>query len=140
MGNTITERTHTQFLKRILGCDLHTPNLMVRDEVGESPLLIDIISKSTLYIKQTAQNTGTLANLALDNELSLYDDNNIFFLAGTLTPYYQRDSNYQVPQNKNELRNVTLDKYHRLWRQSLSDMSKADTYRSLKTEISFKKY
>ena len=137
---TITERTHTQFLKRILGCDLHTPNLMVRGEVGERPLLIDIILRSTLYVKQTAQNTGTLANIALDNELSLFDDDNIFFLARTLTPYYQQDTNYLVPQNKYELRNVALDQYYRLWQQALADMSKADTYRSLKTDISLEKY
>ena len=37
------ERTHTQFLKRILGCDIHSPNLMVHGELGKPPLLCDAI-------------------------------------------------------------------------------------------------
>ena len=33
----------TQFLKRILGCDIHSPNHMVRGELGKRPLLSDAI-------------------------------------------------------------------------------------------------
>ena len=87
---------------------------MVRGEVGERPLLIDILSKLSLYIKQTAQNSGTLTNVALDSELSLYDDDNLLFLARTLTPYYQHDSNYQIPKNRNELKRSIHDQYHRI--------------------------
>ena len=84
-GIILSSNALTQFLKRILGCDIHAPNLMVRGEVGERPLLVDILSRSALYIKQTAQNSGTIANIVLDNELSLYDDDNIFFLMRTLS-------------------------------------------------------
>ena len=104
---------------------------MVRGEVGERPLLVDIILKSVLYIKQTAQNSESLANIVLDNELSLCDDDNILFLARTCTPYYQHDSNYQMPKNKVELKRLILDHYHRIWRQALTTMSKADSYVSL---------
>ena len=41
----IIERTHTQFLKRVLGCDIHSPNLMVRAELGKRPILCDLIRK-----------------------------------------------------------------------------------------------
>ena len=75
---TCIERTHTQFLKRILGCDIHSPNLMVRGELGKRPLLCDAIRRSVLYIKQVALYTGTLAYHALDQELSLNDESNIF--------------------------------------------------------------
>ena len=78
---------------------------------------IDILSKLSLYIKQTAQNSGTLTNVALDSELSLYDDDimmMILFLARTLTPYYQHDSNYQIPKNRNKLKRSIHDQYHRI--------------------------
>ena len=33
-GRCEVEKTHTQFLKRILGCDIHTSNIMNRGELG----------------------------------------------------------------------------------------------------------
>ena len=30
------EKCHTQYLKRIMGCDIHAPNLMIRAELGVS--------------------------------------------------------------------------------------------------------
>ena len=42
--------THTQFLKRALGCNIHSSNIMTRGEGGARPLLIDII-KRVIYIK-----------------------------------------------------------------------------------------
>ena len=89
---TTTERTNTQFLKRILGCNIQSPNIMVRGEVGERPLLVDIIIRSTNYIKHVTLNNGTLAHSALDSEISLDYDSNILFLARTYSPYYQADT------------------------------------------------
>ena len=37
------ERVHTQYLKRILGCNYSTSNNMIRGEVGSRPLIVDII-------------------------------------------------------------------------------------------------
>ena len=54
-GSSITERTHTQFVKIILGCDIHSPNIMVRSEVGKRPLFVNIILKSALYIKHVIE-------------------------------------------------------------------------------------
>ena len=107
--------------------------------------------RSANYIKHITLNNGTLVNSVLDSEISLDGDNNILFLARTYSPYYQADTNYLIPKSKNELKELTLDKYkvryytdfdkyHRLWSSSLMDMSKADTYRSYKTEISLEKY
>ena len=46
--NSKTEKVHTQFLKRLLGCDIRTSNIMTRTELGRRPLICDIIRKSAL--------------------------------------------------------------------------------------------
>ena len=138
--NSTTERAHTQFLKRILGCDIHSPNLMVRAEVGKRPLLVDIISRSTSYIKHVGFNAGSLAYTALDNELSEHDDSNILSLSQKFTPYFNDDSNYKIPSNKIETKKVVTSYYEAIWKEDLNAMSKADTYRSIKSFIFFEKY
>ena len=45
------ERIHTQFLKRSLGCNYQTSNIMSRGEVGARPLLVDIIKRVISYIR-----------------------------------------------------------------------------------------
>ena len=115
--NSITERTHTQFLKRILGCDIHSPNLMVRSEVGKMPLLVDIISRSVSYIKHVGFNMETLANIALDNELSLYDESNILSLTRNFSPYFNNNTNYLIPECKSENKKKTSEWYNEVWFQ-----------------------
>ena len=46
------EQVHSQFIKRMLGCNINTSNIMSRAEVGERPLLIDIIKRTISYIKK----------------------------------------------------------------------------------------
>ena len=72
--NSQTEKVFTQFIKRILGCAIQSPNLMVRGEVGTRPLLCNIIRRSILYIKSVGLCDETLANQALEFETDLYDD------------------------------------------------------------------
>ena len=66
---SVTERCHMQFLLRILGCDIHTPNLMVQAKLGKRPLLYDAINRSILYIKCLESTSGTLANCSLETTL-----------------------------------------------------------------------
>ena len=75
-----TEKVLTQFLKRILGCAIQTPNLMVRSEVGIRPLLCSIIKRSILYIKSFDHVNDILANQALEIEIDLEDEKNFLSL------------------------------------------------------------
>ena len=84
---------------------------MVRSEVGKRPLLVNIILKSALYIKHVALNIGTLASAALDNELSLSDDSNIFCLTRNFTPYYNPNTNYQIPEGRTKLKKLVTELY-----------------------------
>ena len=105
-GKSETEKVDTQFPKRILGCDIHTSNIMSRTELGRRPLICDIIRKSTLYIKQVKSHLGSLANQALEYESENDDNSNIFQLARRFTPFYQVNQETQniiEPVNKYEI-------------------------------------
>ena len=82
------EKTHTQFLKRIMGCDIHSPNHMIRGEVGKRSLICDVITRSALYIKHVDAIDGSFANLSLDFEASLEDEKNVLTLVRQFTPYF----------------------------------------------------
>ena len=43
------ERVHTQFIKRLLGCNIQTSNITARGEVGFRPLLLNIIKRVVGY-------------------------------------------------------------------------------------------
>ena len=135
-----TEKTHTQFLKRILGCDIHTPNLMIRGELGRRPLLCDVIRRSVMYIKHVDLHNGTLANQALDFEISHDDEFNILSLVRKFTDYFSEVSNYLIPTNKTDVKKHVNDKYDNIWKTGINQLSKSDTFNSFKTEIGLEKY
>ena len=85
-----TEEVHTQFLERILGCDIRTSNIMTRTELGRRPVTCNIIMEpSPHYIKKIKLNIESLATQALGCENRNNDDNNIFQLVRKFTPCYQ---------------------------------------------------
>ena len=62
------EQTHVQFLKRILGCNYKTSNIMTRWEVGRRPLMVEIIIEMLFYvkyIKARPNSRQTLASIAI---------------------------------------------------------------------------
>ena len=133
------EKVHTQFLKRILGCDIHSPNHMIRAEVGKRPLIYDVITRSVLYIKHVDSIAGSFANTALDYEASLEDETNILSLVRQFTPYY-KETNYLTPKSKYEIKQNIKHVYDEFWKLQLSAMSKSDTYLHIKEHVSFEKY
>ena len=136
----ITERAQTQFLKRILGCDIHTPNLMIRGELGNYPLLCDIITRSVSFISHIASSDGSLANISLDLEISLSDENNILYLVRKFTPYFSETNNFLSPKNKEETKRQSRSSYHEIWVAQLAEMSKADSFVLFKNRIWLEKY
>ena len=50
-GTTLIERRHTQFLKRLLGVNRSTTNVLVRIEVGRHSLQEQILARNINYIK-----------------------------------------------------------------------------------------
>ena len=133
------EKVHTQFLKRIMGCDIHTSNNMIRGEVGRRSLICDVITRSVRYINHVDEIDGTFANLALDFEASLCDEINVLSLARQFTPYFKEPA-FLAPKSSKEARQMVNKLYDPFWKSELVAMSKSDTYQLIKVNIEFEKY
>ena len=133
------EKVHTQFIKRMMGCDIHSPNHMIRGEVGKRPLIVDIITRSSLYIKHVDSIQGSFANLALDMEISLEGDNNILSLVRKFTPYYN-ESEYITPNSSEEIKKLVKQTYDVFWKSELNAMSKSENYLLIKQNVRLEKY
>ena len=135
-----TEKIHTQFLKRILGCDIHTPNLMVRAELGRRPLLCNAIRRSVLYIKHTGFHDNSLANDTLNEEISSNVELTILYLAQKFTCYFSESTNYKEPKNNLEIKTQVFQYYDEIWKNAINVLSKSDSYNLYKTDIKLEKY
>ena len=60
------EMTHTQFLKRAVGCNFHSSNIMTRGELGVRPLLTDVNIRVTTYIKNILERQDATVYSALE--------------------------------------------------------------------------
>ena len=65
---TKIEQVHTQFLKRVLGCNVHTSNIMSRGEIGARPLLVDVIKRTLLYHSKIVERDSPITKEALQFE------------------------------------------------------------------------
>ena len=84
--STPIERIHTQYLKRLLGVNRSTTNILVRGETGRNPLLASTLTRNINYIKYFNNKcNSTLVKQALDYETS----NEIHFLI-TCDAYTER--------------------------------------------------
>ena len=54
------QQVHTQFIKRILGCNFKTSNIMSRGEVGVRPLLLDIIKRTISFMQDIQKRKASL--------------------------------------------------------------------------------
>ena len=134
------EKVHTQFVKRIIGCDVRTSNLMARTEVGRRPLICDIIQKSLVYLNNMESNLESLAGQALKYEWENSDKDNIFQLAREF-PHLYRGPNQSVESlDKKKIRNCINESYKQIWNTEIRKLSKAESYKQFKENITFEKY
>ena len=76
---------------------------MIRGELGRRPLFCDAIKRSLSYIKHIDLNERSLANIALDLEISLNDNVNILSIVRNFTDYFSEKNNYLSPVSKSEI-------------------------------------
>ena len=129
-----TEKCHTQFLKRILGCDVHSPNLMIRSEFGLFPLLTDVICRSVTYIRHLDLTKSSLAHQALLYEMKSNDDYNILQLCRVYKPDIIGNLNVagKVWEDKLIVRKQCMDRYHLIWINKIRELPKAISYNHFK--------
>ena len=129
-----TEKCHTQFLKRILGCDVHSPNLMIRSELGITPLLTEIICKSVNYLQHLELTKSSLANQALLYELENNDSNNILQLCKQYKPDIINNLNAtgNTWESKQTINKQCKENYHLIWIDKIRELPKATSYNHFK--------
>ena len=132
-----TEKTFTQYLKRVLGCDIRTANLMTRTELGTRPLLCDILRRSVSFLNHVKSNPESLANQALIYERTLDDEGNVLQLVRTCTPFNQE--NWE-PFDKNKVKKKCHDYYDDIAKLGISNLSKSESFRLYKENIEFSEY
>ena len=136
-----TEKCHTQFLKRIMGCDIHSPNLMIRGELGTNPLLTDVICRSISFVKHLATNNTSLSFQSLSYELLNTEENNLLQLIRLYKPeminsIYISDENY----TKSKTRKQCKENYRLIWNNKINELPKAITYILFKSSPNLEKY
>ena len=69
---------------------------MIRGELGNYPLLCDIIKRSVSFINHIASSDGSLANISLDLEISLPEKDNILYPLRKFTLYFSETNNFFI--------------------------------------------
>jgi hypothetical protein len=69
MGKSKIEQVHVQFLKRILGCNFKTSNIMTRGEVDVRPLILEIMNRVINYTKSVKERKTSTVHSALNFEI-----------------------------------------------------------------------
>lgn len=129
--------THTQFLKRALGCNFQTSNIMTRGEVGVRPLLIDVKVRIMNYIKSIEERRQSTVYSALEFERK-----------NEVAPnFYQYLSQFNLPcdqetliKSKAKIKTICQNNYDRYWHSQIMESPKAITYSKIKNNVSLEKY
>ena len=131
------ERVHTQYLKRILGCNYSTSNNMIRGEVGSRPLIVDIIKRVVNYTKDIENRPTSTVNKALNFGKNDASTPNFF----TYITNFNLNHNDFANSNKQDITRTCHDNYERYWLNEIrSNSPKAITYITFKFSINTEKY
>ena len=128
------ERVQTQFIKRVLGCNIQTSNIMARGEVGMRPLLLNVIKSVVAYTENIKNRPTSTVYAAYDYES--HNDVNPNFC----TFIEKFDLNLQNVVNKNMLKKICQDTYDRRWWEEIINSPKATSYAKFKNNVKWESY
>ena len=130
------EQTHTQFIKRALGCNITTSNIMARGEVGSRPLLVDVIIRTISYWQDIQNRQNSIVYEALEYEAN--NDVSPNFM--TFIDKFEFDQNILTDFNKTKIKKTCNDYYERLWKEEIDKSPKALSYKTYKMNIIIENY
>ena len=142
---TLIERTHTQFLKRLLGVNRSTTNVLVRSEVGRHSLQELILARNINYTKYIeSKYPHTLVKQAANNESLYIDKRNSLY---SLWKKYEEklvnldNGNEGIRKlSKPKLGKIIKEEFNALWKTQVTSFPKADTYIQFKGRVKFESY
>ena len=130
------EQVHIQFIKRVLGCNFRTSNIMSRGEVGQRPLLTNIIRRTISYIQNIQKRKDSLVFKAWAFELN----NNITPNFATYINKFHLNINEAMGMKKYAIKKSCHENYDRFWKTELERSPKAVSYKNYKNNIYFESY
>ena len=130
------ERVQTQFLKRLLGCNIQTSNIMARGEVGIRPLLLNVIKRVVGYTNSIKQRPTSTVYTAFCFEST----NNISPNFCSFIEKQDLNCNTIYEKSKYMLTKTCQDSYDRFWGEQINNSPKATSYVTFKKAVSYEKY
>ena len=146
---TEIERVHTQFLKRVLGVNRSTTNVMVRGELGRHSLQERILKRNVNFINYAFnKDASTLVHQALKYEESKCTTRNtVFSLFQRHEQQLIMDQENQIEMSvkvnefaKTKVREGIRSLFDNEWKTHLNSFTKADCYKQFKSEVKCEKY
>ena len=140
--STPIERIHTQYLKRLLGVNRSTTNILVREQTGRNPLLASTLTRNINYIKYLNNKcNSTLVKQALDYETSKKDNRQTIL---SLVQIHENTLTLQIANNddiwtisKYKLSKAVYEEFNSLLQGQIPLYTKAATYKLFKDRIKF---
>ena len=135
---TQIEKTHTQFLKRLLGVNRSTTNILVRSELGRHSLQEKIVTRNINYIKYV-ENKGphVLVKQAAYYEMLHADERSSLY--SLLTKYEENHFNIKLI-SKPKLRTLIREDFDTQWKTQISESPKADSFSQFKERVKLEDY
>ena len=130
------ERVQTQFIKRLLGCNTQTSNIMARAEVGARPLLLNIIKRIIGYTKTIVKRPNSTVHTAFTYECENVTSPNF----SNYLHKFNLDFPNILDKSKPETAKICCDAYDRLWWEKINNSSKASSYVRFKTTVHFETF
>ena len=136
------ERVHTQFLKRLLGVNTSTTNVMTRAELGRHSLQELITRRCIRYVSYVRdKNEEYLCRQAYEYELDqLINHNNRPNLLDKVAPLQIVPLQDICLVDNNKLKERVREKFDSMWKTQLVTYPKSITYRIFKDKVKFEPY
>ena len=139
------EKVHTQFLKRMLGVNYSTTNILVRRECGRNPLQENILNRSINYLKYIInKNNNTLVKQALNYE-RLKEDTRVTITC--MAKQHEENIGACLKENENiwnisrlKLKSAINQYFNQLWVEQTPLYIKAGTYKLFKNKVGIEDY
>ena len=139
------EKVHTQFLKRMLGVNYSTTNILVRRECGRNPLQENILNRNINYLKYiTNKDDTTLVKQALNYEMSKEDTR---VTMNCMTKKHKEKIEEYLKENENiwnisrfKLKLAINQYFNQLWVEQTPLYVKAGTYKVFKNRVGIEDY
>ena len=134
------EKTHTQFIKRILGVNRTTTNVLARGEVGRYHLQRQALIRNILCIQyMKGKQEEEIVRQAYNYELTR-NHTEITILSSIRTLLCQENEEDISKAKQKDLKQILDQNFTQNWRTKVNACQKGETYRLIKDNIKYETY